>query len=44
MKKPSLTKIRKWWKSSVTGRFVSRLFAKGNPETTFEQEHRDVRN
>jgi hypothetical protein len=27
-----------WWRSSVTGRFVSRAYAKEHPDTTEEQK------
>ena len=33
-----LRRIRRWWRSSITGRFVSRSFAEQNPSTTIEQK------
>lgn len=30
-------RLRHWWKSSRTGRFVSRIFAARHRATTFEQ-------
>lgn len=30
-------KIRHWFRSSKTGRFVSKIFALANPDTTEEQ-------
>lgn len=33
-------KLRSWFKSSKTGRFVSKLFASANPDTTYEQKDR----
>lgn len=32
-----LHKIRRWWRSSVTGKFVTKAFAKANPDTTVEE-------
>jgi hypothetical protein len=33
--------VRHLWRSSVTGRFVSRGFAKANPDTTQQETMRD---
>jgi hypothetical protein len=35
-----MRKVKKWWRSSVTGRFVSKAFAKLFPRETEEQEKR----
>jgi hypothetical protein len=31
-------KIRHWWRSSVTGKFVSKAFADAHPDETEEQK------
>jgi hypothetical protein len=35
-----LRKVRHWWRSSITGKFVSKAFAKANPDTTQEERKR----
>lgn len=32
-----LRKVRKWWRSSITGRFVSRKYADEHGDTTVEE-------
>jgi hypothetical protein len=36
-----IRKARHWWRSSVTGKFVSKVFAKAHPNTTEEESMRD---
>lgn len=31
-------KLRKWWRSAISGRFVSRDYAKANPWSTVEEK------
>lgn len=33
-----LRKIRRWWRSAITGRFVECDYAKANPATTVEEK------
>lgn len=31
-------RLRRWWRSAVTGRFVSRRYAERHPSTTVEEK------
>lgn len=35
-----LRRIRHWWRSSITGRFVNKTFADANPDTTEHETKR----
>ncbi len=32
-----IRKVRKWWRSSITGKFVSRKYAEKHGDTTVEE-------